>query len=489
MSNARTDAPGRHRVNRRSFLKTGALGSLFVGSGAFAHGGQAATTDTDRIAHPGDAKNVIFLVSDGMSIGTLTMADLLLRRREGRHSHWAQLYQDDRARQGLMDMASLDSIVTDSAAAASSWGSGNRINNNAVNIGPDGEEYRTLCEIFRDAGKGTGLVTTTRITHATPAGFSINMEGRWMEDAIAAQYLEREYDVLLGGGTRHFHPDMRDDGTDLFGGFREKGYTVARTKADLMDWNAQGQILGTFFDSHVPYTLDHLNTPEFERDIPTLAEMTDRALERLSKNDSGFILQVEGGRVDHAAHSNDSAGLVYDQIAFDDAISRALAFAEGRDDTLIVITTDHGNANPGVNGIGSGYEDSNPMFDTLQDMKHTNNWVLARLDEDSTYREIQETVEEAWQFPITRRQAHILQESLQGKFQAVYEARSRPSAVLSAIQANYTAINWIGSMHTSDYVELTALGPGSEAIGQFTRNTQLFDVMVEAAGVREYARG
>jgi alkaline phosphatase len=489
MSTAPTDASARSGVNRRSFLKTGALGSLFLGSGAFAHGGQAATTDTDRITHAGDAKNVIFLVSDGMSIGTLCMADLLLSRRDGRHCNWGQLYQDDRARQGLMDMASLNSIVTGSAAAASSWGSGHRVNNTAVNMSPDGEVYRTICEIFRDAGKGTGLVTTARMTHATPAGFGINMEERWSEDAIAEQYLERAYDVLLGGGARHFDADRRDDGIDLFGGFREQGYTVARTKADLMNWNAQGRILGTFFDSHVPYTLDHINTPEYARDIPTLAEMTDRALERLSENDNGFILQVEGGRVDHAAHSNDSAGLVYDQIAFDDAIGRALAFAEGRDDTLIIIASDHGNANPGVNGIGDGYSDSNAMFDTLQDMKYTNNWILAQLDEQSTYREIQETVEEAWQFPITRRQAHILQEALRGTFQAVYEPRSRPSAVLSAIQANYTAVNWIGSMHTTDYVELTALGPGSEAIGQFTRNTQLFDVMVEAAGVREYARG
>lgn len=484
-----SDVSTRTGINRRSFLKTGALGSLFLGSGALAHGGQAATTDVDHIAQAGDAKNIIFLVSDGMSIGTLCMADLLLSRREGRHCNWGQLYQQERARQGLMDMAALNSIVTGSGAAASSWASGHRVNNTVLNMSPDGEAYRTICEIFRDAGKGTGLVTTARMTHATPAGFGINMEGRWMEDAIAEQYLERAYDVLLGGGARHFAADHRDDGTDLFGKFQEKGYAVARTKADLMSWNARGRILGTFFDSHVPYTLDHINTPEYARDIPTLAEMTDRALERLSKNENGFILQVEGGRVDHAAHSNDSAGLVYDQIAFDDAIGRALAFAEGRDDTLIIITTDHGNANPGVNGIGDGYSDSNAMFDTLQDMKYTNNWILARLDENSTYREIQETVEEAWRFPITRRQAHILQESLQGKFQAVYEERSRPSAVLSAIQANYTAINWIGSMHTTDYVELTALGPGSEAIGQFTRNTQLFDVMVEAAGVREYAAG
>ncbi len=487
MSTNAHESVARHGVDRRSFLKTGVLGSLFVGSGAFAHASNGSVTDTERIEHPGDAKNVIFLVSDGMSSGTLTLADLLLTRRDDRHSHWAQLYLDGRARRGLMDMASLDSIVTDSASAASSWGCGQRINNGAVNMDPDGNALRTICEIFRDAGKGTGLVTTTRITHATPAGFSTNVEARGMEDEIAEQYLEREYDVLMGGGSRHFDADQRDDGKDLFGAFEVKGYTVVNKKDDLMNWNADGQLLGTFYNSHVPYTLDHVNTPEYERDIPTLAEMTDRALERLSKNENGFILQVEGGRVDHAAHSNDSAGLVYDQIAFDDAIGRVLEFVDGRDDTLVIITTDHGNANPGVNGIGSGYRDSNTKFDRLMAMTHTNNWVLAQLDENSTYIEVKDLIEEAWGFGITRRQAHTLQKSLQGELETIYELRNRPSAVLSAIQANYTAINWIGSMHTSDYVELAALGPGSEAIGQFTRNTQLFDVMVEAAGVQEYA--
>ena len=475
----------RSSTSRRDFLKTGALGALALGTGGVTStaNGQART-DPGNVDAPGDAKNIIFLVSDGMSAGTLTMADLARRRWEGRPSNWIRLYEEGRAQRGVMDMAAANSIVTGSAAGSSSWGSGHRVNNEAVNIGPNGEEYQTILEIFRDAGKGTGLVTTTRITHATPAGFGINMPERWSEDKIAAQYLERTYDVLLGGGRRHFVPDHRKDGKNLLNGFRDSGYTVAQSKGDLHQWKQKGRILGTFYDTHLPYVLDHKNISKHQKQVPRLPEMTDAALTRLDRNEDGFLLQIEGGRVDHGAHENDTAGLLYDQIEFDETIGRVLDFAEGRDDTLVIITTDHGNANPAVNAAGDKYSKSTPMFDKIADMQYTNAWILSELDEQSTYQQIQDRVETAWQFPITRDEAELIQDALRGQYEAAYRKKSEPDLLLGAIQANYTSVNWLSGDHTSDYVELAALGPGSEAIEQFTRNTDLFDLMVTAAGVQ-----
>ena len=437
--------------------------------------------------NPGGAKNIIFLVSDGMSDGTLTMADLMRRRQEGRASNWIQLYEEGRVQRSLMDMAAANSIVTGSAAGSSSWGSGHRVDNTVLNMNSSGDEYRTILEIFRDAGKGTGLVTTTRITHATPAGFGINMPERWMEDEIADQYLEREYDVLMGGGRRHFVPDQRDDDRNLLSAFQQKGYRVAESKGDLQDWDRSGPILGTFYDTHLPYVLDHKNIARHQKQVPRLPAMTDAALQRLDRNDDGFLLQIEGGRVDHGAHINDTAGLLYDQIEFDRTIGRVLDFVEGRDDTLVIITTDHGNANPAVNATGDKYGESTPMFDRVADFQYTNDWILSELDETSTHREIRDRVETAWQFSITRDEAELLQDALRGQYEAAYRKKSDPQLLLGAIQANYTAVNWLSGDHTSDYVELAALGPGSEAIGQFTRNTELFDLMVEAAGVQKYA--
>ncbi len=458
---------------------------LAFGAGAGSTTGRART-NPDGLRARGTAKNVIVLVSDGMSAGTLTMADLMRRRQENRPSNWLQLYEKNDARRSLMDMAAANSMITGSAAAASAWGSGHRVNNQSLNVSPDGTEHRTILEIFRDAGKGTGLVTTTRITHATPAGFGINMPTRNREDAIAAQYRDREYDVLLGGGARHFDPDARDDGTDLFDEFQAAGYTVARSKSALADWDRTGSILGTFADSHLPYVLDHNHIDAHQQRIPRLPAMTEAALTRLDRNDDGFLLQIEGGRVDHGAHANDTGGLLYDQIEFDNTIGRVLNFVEGRDDTLVIITTDHGNANPGVNATGPRYEDSNPMFDRIADFQYTNDWILSALDAKSTTRQIRDRVETAWGFGIDQTEAEMLQQALRGEYRAAYKKKSKPKLLLGALQANYTAVNWLSGDHTSDYVELAALGPGREALGDFTRNTDLFELMVEAAGVGAY---
>ena len=469
-------------VARRTFLRTGAASAALLGSGIW-------TTDILNSAPiaekaKGDARNVIFLVSDGMSSGTLALADLMLRRRDGKTSNWIKLYDRPGIRRGLMDMASLDSIVTDSAAASSSWGCGYRINNGGVNWGPNDEEYTPVLKYFKDAGKGTGLVTTTTITHATPSGFGANVPQRGMEEKIAEQYLQRQYDVLLGGGNRFYSQELRSDGRDLYADYKNAEYHVVRKKQDLFNVPKDDKrLLGVFYDSHVPYTLDHINTKEYRETIPTLAEMTQIALNRLSHNRNGFIMQIEGGRVDHAAHGNDVGGLIYDQIAFDDAIGVVVEFAEEHPDTLVIITTDHGNANPGLNGQGPGYRDSNRNFDRIQEFKHTNNWILGGLSEESTTNEIRERVEEATGIYITGKEAVTLQDSYRGKYEAVYSMMNRPWVVMGQILANYTSVNWIGTAHTADYVELAAFGPGSEAIKPFTKNTELFDVMTEAAGV------
>ncbi len=461
--------------SRRDFLKTGALSTILLGSGIALAGGCSA------VQSRGKTKNVIFLVSDGMSAGTLTMADLMMRRRDGYPSNWVKMLQEGTIRRGLMDMASANRIVTDSAAAAVSWGCGHRVNNGSLNITPDGIHRKPLLPIFRDAGRSTGLVTTAEITHATPAGFAANVESRAMGEEIAEQYLQREVDFLLGGGNRHYHSDQREDGIDLYEKHRQAGYLVARTKSELMNGNpAEGKVLGVFSDSHVPYTLDHLNTPEDLQNVPTLAEMTDLAIQNLSKNPNGFILQVEGGRVDHAAHSNDAGGLIFDQIAFDDAIGIAMEFAANRDDTLVIITTDHGNANPGFNSAPD--ED----FDSIGNFRHTANWIRSGLNRDSSISDIRERFEYATRLEMEREHAEIYREAARGDYRAAYSRMNGTSAVLGQILANYTHVNWVGGSHTADYVELATFGPGSEALEGFVINTQLFDVITESAGVKEF---
>ncbi|MDR8391417.1 alkaline phosphatase [Aliifodinibius sp. S!AR15-10] len=476
-------------MSRKEFLRNSALASLGLAPTITAAGTPRHWLQRLK-GKQGRAKNIIFMVSDGMSSGTLALADLVKQRQFGQQTSWLSLYDSTgrKYHRGLMDMASLDSPVTDSAAAASSWGGGKRINNGAINMSPDGRKYKPIAEIFRDAGKKTGLVTTTRITHATPAGFASNVPDRNMEDTIAMQYLERGYDLLMGGGARHFEKESREDGKDLFAGFRAKGYSIVSEKSQLQS-AGKDKLLGIFSDSHLPYTIDRKNDSDLNASVPTIAEMTKVALNRLDGLSNGFLLQVEGGRVDHGAHGNDAAALIYDQIEFDEAVKVALDYTAGRDDTLLIITTDHGNANPAVNGAGDRYSDSGAMLDNIQQFRHTNEWILSELDQNSTNSEILDRVEEATDIGITKKQAQMIRKSMNGTLTTVYEAKDSPKAVLGSVLANYLSINWLGTVHTSDYVELAALGPGIEEMDAFTRNTELFDMMVTLAGVTEYAAG
>lgn len=473
-------------------MKTGALSTAAFGSGILGGG----IRKSEKKSVNGDAKNVIFLVSDGMSSGTLALADLLKQSETGEKTHWIKLYESDKDfHRGLMDMASLDSIVTDSAAAASSWGCGYRINNGGVNWGPDDEQYKPINKIFRDAGKATGLVTTTRLTHATPAGFSANVPSRGMEDDIAVQYLEREYDVMLGGGESQFSGESRDDNRDLFSEFRAKGYRIVKTKSELNRAPENGKILGTFYGSHLPYSVDHKTLPELKENVPTLAEMTKAALNRLDNHSNGFILQIEGGRVDHAAHGNCPSGLLYDQIAFDDAIKAVMDYTEGRDDTLVILTTDHGNANPGLGAYGSGYRNSPLMLDTIKDYKHSFEWIHSQLnvswddtslDDGITVNRVRELIEYASNTRITEEEAIMAFQALNGDFRAPFRNRQGAAGVFSGILANYNGIYFISTTHTSDYVEIASWGPGSDKIPVFVKNTELFDLMVDMAGVRDF---
>ena len=481
--------------SRRDFLKTGALSTFALGGGMLGRTSQRKKFKSN----PGDAKNVIFLVVDGMSAGTMALADLVKQDQYGEKTNWIKLYESEReCHRGLMDMASLNSTVTGSAAASSSWGCGQRINNGALNWGPNDEQMKTICEIFRDAGKGTGLVSTARITHATPAGFGINMPYRGMEDEIADQYYERGYDVLMGGGNRHFHADHRDDGKDLYSVFQENGYTVVRNRAELNRATRNSKLLGIFSDSHLPYMVDHNTLSDLQENVPTLAEMTSSALDRLDQHENGFILQIEGGRVDHAAHRNCPSGLVYDQIAFDDAIKEVTDFTDGRDDTLVILTTDHGNANPGLSGLGSGYGDSPAMMATLYDYRHSFEWMYGELNsrysDDSvgnniTVNKIKDLVEYATRTQIENDEALMIKRALQGKFRAPFRNRQGTGAVMAGVLANYNGIYFIGTNHTANYTELAAWGPGSDRIPAFVRNTALFDLMVDMADVRRYAEG
>ena len=190
-------------MNRRSFLARSGLAAAAASTFAAPHLARSAKA---LLTAPGQKpKRIIHLVSDGMSIGTLTCANLFSESARQRPLVWVDTLNSSAAHQALMNTRSLNSMVTDSSAASSAWGSGSRVVNGAVNVLPDGKLLTPLYALFAEKGWGTGLVTTAEITHATPAGFAVAVKSRGDSQAIAAQYLTRNVDVLLGGGHPFFY--------------------------------------------------------------------------------------------------------------------------------------------------------------------------------------------------------------------------------------------------------------------------------------------
>lgn len=457
-------------ATRRQFLKILGLTSattIFGGSQA----ASAATTTTK-----GPAKNLIFLVVDGMSGGTLGLAHHWSLRNRNTSLHWMQLFDRDDVYRIFQDTASANSPVTDSAAAASAWGSGKRVNNGAINIAPDGTVQKPIMSYAKDVGKATGLVTTCRLTHATPAGFAANVLSRGDEAVIARQYYEREIDLLLGGGARSF-VQKQDDGTtiDYLERFQKKDYTVVKKRSELMNIKGQsGPLLGVFCPSHIPYAIDRNSVPSLDY-LPSLPEMFEVALERLSNSPQGFVLQIEAGRVDHAGHANDPGAILHEYLEFDDCIPIALDYIDQHPETLIVITTDHGTAGCQLNGHGNAYLDSGPALDRINRLQYSFEWLEHNFRK--TGRFDPELLTEATGIVPTKEQGAILQAALDGKAKYISGAMSE---AFGKQLKEMTAVGWTSHNHTSECVDLFALGPGAENFTTFLNNNEVFGITTGA---------
>jgi alkaline phosphatase len=449
-------------------------------------------------------RRIIHLVSDGMSAGTLACADHLSRSLRRKPLQWIDLYHREGAVSGLMDMRSLNSVVTDSAAAASSWGCGSRVKNGVVNMLPDGRPLRPLAPLFGEMGWARGLVTTTEITHATPAGFAANVADRADTEAIALQYLERRIEVLLGGARAHFDPAKRKDKRDLRGEFAAWGYRVLQTRDELKQAPLKERWLGLFASGHLPYTVDWENSSKLQAEVPPLAEMTRRALERLETYPR-FLLQVEGGRVDHGAHSSDAPATLLDQIAFDDALEVCVEFQRRHRDTLLVITTDHGNSNPGLNAMGTAYGKSGELLLNVARAKCSFGEIQSRLvkaagsgasgqkktSDGKTRSTLQvdpkvlaAVVEETTNYRVPAHFAERFALYLAGESLPLFDQLDSPSAQLGQLLANHYGVGWVGTSHTSDYVPVLALGPGAERFRGFYPNTEVFRIYTDLAGIK-----
>ena len=466
-------------TSRRRFLNGAGLvvTAAGVGSPRLARAASGSTTPAS-----GDTpRRIIHLVADGTSSGTLTAGEYFSRLIRGRGLRWFELCRDPRAFSALVNMRSLNSVVTDSAAASSSWGSGSRVKNGMLNVLPDGRELQPLYRLFAQAGWKRGLVTTTEITHATPAGFAANAQ-RDSAESIAAQYLERRVDVLLGGGSKYFAPDRRKDKRDLPAAYRQAGYTVVTKAVELAAAPTDRPLLGIFSSGHLPYTIDHLADAKLKANVPTLADMARAALRKLGREDR-FILQVEGGRVDHAAHANDIATAVRELVAFDEALAACLEFQQQQPETLVVVTTDHGTGNAGLNSSGGAFGTNPAPYTRLRDAKASFEAMNTRLGSNPEPGRLQKIIREGTGYAVSDSKAVFLASFFRKKGWVLYDTMNSVSCQLGQVLGNHYGVGWTSGEHTADFVPLVALGPGSSRFRGFLENTEIFHQYLALASI------
>lgn len=282
---------------------------------------EAAPADTE-------IKNIILFIGDGMGLEHVRAAGMYLNGKPG------TLIFESFPYRGTVTTYSADQSVTDSAAAATAMAAGKKVNNGTISmaIPGDGSELTTLLEYYSSLGKSTGLVTTTYITHATPAAFAAHEPHRSNLDEIALDYFTQTRPTLLfGGGGFGVSPGLA----------RRNSYTVVTTKKELvaLEPMANLKVSGQFGIGNLPYE------DSFPANLPTLKEMTKAALAILAKNGKGFFLMIEGGRIDHASHANDIENTVKEAINFHEAVSYAYEWARLQGNTFIIVTADHETGN------------------------------------------------------------------------------------------------------------------------------------------------
>lgn len=480
----------KNNITRRDLLRAGGGAAAATALAGFVPACSHRSAEPAAAGSPGKKpRNIIFMVSDGMNMGVPAMAHELSRQaRNGQATVWRELMSDPTTTHGYLRTESLTSMVTDSAAAAAEWGSGSMIANGMLNMLPDGTRLVPIAASCRSLGIRTGLVTTDKITGATPAGFAAIQNHRDNYESIALDYME-VVDLLMGGGLKHFDPQLRSDKKDLLSMYTARGYRLVTDRDTLLAGAGSGKVLGLFAKDTMPYTLDHQRDGELRRNTPTLEEMTRAALANLAKSSKGFLVQIEGARIDHACHANDAAAALWDQLAFDDAVRAALQFAQDDGQTLVIVTSDHATANPGLNGMGKSYNDSTTCFKRITAINTSFDRIFAQAKADaaqsSPRQAIAHAVGQATGLELSDEQSDILAAVLfdDQKPHEMNDQQRNAVGMLGQMLANHTGVSFTGTTHTNDHVLLSAWGPGAGAFAGIHHHIQIHRIVADYLGV------
>ncbi|WP_390581970.1 alkaline phosphatase [Paenibacillus illinoisensis] len=407
-------------------------------------------------------KNIIFLIGDGM--GTAYTSAYRYMKDDPSTKIMEKTVFDPYLVGAQMTYPDDDTQnVTDSASAATAMSAGVKTYNAAIAVDNDHTEVKTVLEQAKENGKSTGLVATSEITHATPAAFGAHDISRKNMDAIADDYYdelingEHKVDVLLGGGKTNF---VRED-RDLTNEFEQAGFSYVTDRSALLK-DTNKQILGLFADGGMDKLIDRTS------ETPSLAEMTTTAIDRLSSNENGFFLMVEGSQIDWAGHDNDIVGAMSEMEDFAAAFEAAIDFAKEDGETLVVATADHSTG-----GLTLGKDGEYNFFvDPIKAAVRTPDFMAAQIAKGAS---VEETLKSYLKLELTS-------EEIQSVKNAAKDADiTTIDNAIEAIIDNRSFTGWTTGGHTGDDVPVYAYGPASHRFSGLIDNTNnaeiIFDIL------------
>ena len=393
----------------------------------------------------GGNRNVILIVPDGCSVSMWASIRAMTVGTNG------TLNVDKLPVQSRCRTYSADAMITDSAAAGTAYACGVKTRNGVLGMGAitirgdslSGKPLETLLETAAGKGYATGIVSTASVLHATPAAFYSHRPERDWYGLIAGDLAGSGIDVIMGGGREYMLPtgtvgpenemSKRKDSRNIIDEMRKTGYVYIQDRIGFDSWAPEknDRLLGIFNPGHMTYEIDRMQDKNGE---PALWEMTEKALDLLSKKNKGFFLLVEAARIDHAAHDHDSTRFLWEGIACDKTVGVAADFADKHKNTLVIVVPDHGTGGPHLVGLYNtdGGDSTLVSYSEAGFPRYT-------LDENG--------------FPV------------------------RDNGKPVALQW----VDWDG--HTGEDVGLFAMGPGSEKLHGLVQNTDIYTVMARHLGL------
>ncbi|MFZ5969298.1 MAG: alkaline phosphatase [Bacillota bacterium] len=408
-------------------------------------------------------KNVIILIPDGTRVEATTLA------------RWYQgggpLALDEMAC-GLSRTYWSDGPITDSAPGGTAIATGYKTYDKYVGVLPEASGKKPVASVLEGAqtlGKATGIVATSEIMHATPADFTAHYPDRSKYDEISEQQVYNGLDVVLGGGYQFFTSEVRGDKENLIQEIKNLGYDLVTTP-EAMKASKSSKLWGLFAQKDLSY--------DFDRDPvkqPSLAEMTKKAIEVLSKDKDGFFMMVEGSKVDWAAHSNDPIGVISDVLAFDAAVKEALDFAKQDGHTVVISVTDHGTGGMTIGSAGTNKNYSSvalsAFMDPLKKAKLTGEGLEAKLSEDKS--NVVEVMAEYFGITdLTEEEIVAIKAAEKGKL----------NSVVGPMISKRANIGWTTGGHTGEDVVFYAYAPNGDRPTGVIENTDIAQYMARIMG-------